>query len=119
MSFACSFQHTFNHTAVYWGNPADDGYGGRTFDDPVEIACRWEGRSELFVDDKGREVRSLAIVFCAEEIDLGGKLFLGSLGDLSSGEEADPQGVADVLEVRKFDKVPDVPGDTFLGTVWL
>ena len=34
-------------TAVYWGNPQNDGYGGFTFDTPVEIKCRWEEKSEV------------------------------------------------------------------------
>ena len=114
------YTNTLQQTAVYWASPVADGYGGRTFDDPVEIACRWEYRQELFIDAHGRERRSEAVIYVNTDLDLGGYLYLGDLDDLDSGEEADPTTVTNAREVRRFDKVPALRSSTsFTYKAWL
>lgn len=112
--------HNLKQTAVYWANPQSDGFGGRTFDDPIEISVRWEDRQELFIDASGQEKTSQAVVYLAQDVNLGGYLYLGSLSDLSSAEEGDPltNGVAS-YEIRGFRKVPDIRGERSLRKVWL
>jgi len=39
--------------AVYWGNPKNNGYGGFTYNDPVEISCRWEEMRQVINMDNG------------------------------------------------------------------
>ena len=65
-----------NQTAVYWGNPQSDGFGGRTFDDPVEISVRWSDRQEMFVDMQAQEQVSRAIVHTGTDLVVGGYLYL-------------------------------------------
>jgi len=95
-------------TAVYWGTPADDGYGGKTFADPVEIACRWEERIEKITrvgDRLGEEVVSKARVFLTQDVDELGYLYLGELDDLSSNPD-DPKEEDGAREILRFDKTP-------------
>lgn len=108
-----------NQTVVYWGNPANDGYGGRTFDDPVELDCRWSDKQDLFIDIDGQEKRSEAVVWVESDVVVGGYLYLGDLDDLSSAEEADPFEVTNAFEIRRFEKVPSVKADQFVRKAWL
>ena len=106
-------------TAVHWGNPSSDGFGGRTFDDAVELDVRWQDRQELFVDAQGREQTSRAVVYVATDLSVGGYLYLGELADLSSAEEGDPLTVATAYEIRAISKTPDIGADRFARKVWL
>ena len=36
---------------VYWGNPVNDGFGGTTFDYPVEIKCRWTEKTRILSNE--------------------------------------------------------------------
>lgn len=108
-----------NQTAVYWGNPINDGQGGRTFDDPVEISVRWEQRQELFVDDSNKKVTSRVVLYLAQDVMVGGFMFLGTLNDISSAEEADPLTLQNALVIRNFQSVSNVKATIFLRRVWL
>ena len=92
-------------TAVYWGNPTSDGYGGTTYDDPVEISCRWEEKITLIQNIQGEEVVSKAEILLTQDVAANGLLFLGTLTDLDSGEEEDPMTV-DAWTILRFDKTP-------------
>ena len=108
-------------TAIYWGDPQSDGMGGRTFGSsyPVELSVRWEQRQELFIDAAGQEKRSQAVVYVAQDVDMGGYLFLGTLDNLSSAEEADPLTVDGAHEIRGWAKVPSLKADRYLRKIWL
>lgn len=102
-------------TVVYWANPVPDGYGGFTFDTPVELSGRWEYRNDLFIDGKGREVRSSAVVYVSEDVAVGGWLFLGELIDLTSDWSIPNE----AKEIRGFRKVPDLDAVYFERKAWL
>ena len=106
-------------TIVYWGNPTADGYGGYTFDDPIEIKCRWEDRTELFVDPNGKEQRSTAVVYVDRAVAVEGYLFKGTLEDLTSAEEGDPQTVSAAKEIKQCRSVPNRDETFFVRNVWL
>lgn len=108
-----------NQTAVYWGSPQDDGYGGRFFASGVEIPTRWHHRQELFVDAEGREQRSHAVVYVSSDLDIGGYLYLGTLASLSSAQEGDPLLVAAAYEIRAVGKSPNLRADKFTRKIWL
>ena len=93
-------------TAVYWGTPAEDGYGGKTFADPVEISCRWEDTLNVISDSQGNEVVAKAGIYVTQDVDEEGYLYLGTLDDLDSGEEADPTTVDGAHIIKKFEKIP-------------
>lgn len=112
-------ENQLKQAAVYWGNPSSDGYGGRTFDDPVEINVRWSDRQEMFVDTQAREQVSRAVVYVATDLVIGGYLYLGALADLSSAEEGDPLSISTAYEIRSISKTPDIGADRFARKVWL
>jgi len=100
--------------AVYWGNPQDNGYGGFTYDDPVEIKCRWEDSNEVIAmagqDRKSRELVSKAQVWVVQDVDEEGYLYLGTLDStdaLSSAEEANPANADEAYKILKFEKTPE------------
>ena len=102
-----------NQTAVRWTGATADGFGGRIFDDAVEIAVRWEDTRELFIDSNGRESVSKARVFVGVNLIVRDYLMLGTLDDLSSGAE-EPDQVTTAYEVRAFEKIPNLAGADFV-----
>lgn len=105
-------------TCLYWGNSVADGYGGYTFDDPIEIDCRWEDLQELFIDSTGNEAKSLAVVFLDRDVVSGEYLMLGDLDDLSSSS-AEPDQESNAKQIRSFKKIPNIKGTDYLRKVWL
>lgn len=93
-------------TAVYWGNPTSDGYGGYSYDAAVEIDCRWDGKTQLVKSGNGEEVVSRAEVLITQDVDEGGMLYLGSLTDLSVAEIADPSIVDGAWKIISMSKNP-------------
>jgi len=118
-------------TAVYWGNPVNDGYGGKTFDDPIELlppsnGVRWEEVTQLITTGNGKEIVSKAKILLCQDVDEGGYLFLGTLDDLddssgdSSGAYYDPLKTNGAYEIKRFDKTPMVKKtDQFVRTAYL
>ena len=93
-------------TCVYWGSPVNDGQGGKTYDDPVELSCRWEDDQQLFAGDDGESIVSRAVVYVLQDVDKNGMLFLGDLDDLTAAEEADPASVETAYIIKGFQKTP-------------
>lgn len=104
-------------TAVYWGNPLPDGYGGFTFDSPEEISVRWEDRQELFAKTADQQMLSTAVVYTAQDVDVNGYLFLGTLNDLDSSGL--PQEQDGAYMVQAFAKIPNLNNTFYLRKVWL
>jgi hypothetical protein len=94
-------------TAVYWGNPVKDGYGGFTFDAPVEIVCRWEDRIGQFTSNKGEQIYSKSEVYTLQDLEEDGWLFLGTLADISGEDDTGaPKDIDNAYEIKRFDKLP-------------
>jgi len=91
---------------VYWGNPQNDGRGGFTFDAPVELACRWEGITQIVADKFGNEITSRALVFVLQDVDEEGMLYLGTLDDLDSVDKENPKQVEGAYIIKRFQKTP-------------
>ena len=106
-----------NQTCVYWENLGPDGYGGSTWEDPVELDCRWEEVTERFIDANGEERRSQAKVFLGQDVNEGDYLYLGDLDDLTSADS--PGNTKGAFQVRSFKKVPDLSGTEFERKAWL
>ena len=107
-------------TAVYWGNPTPDGYGGTTYDDPVEISCRWDETINIIRNNQGEEVVSKAETLVTQDVDENGMLYLGELDDLDSAEEESPETVNGTWKIIRFDKTPLFRStDEFVRTVYL
>lgn len=110
-------------TAVYWGSPTQDGYGGLTFDDPIEIDCRWEDVVQtvtmLGASRQSVEIVSKAQIFVLEDLDEQGWLYLGNLIDLDNDERADPKLVDGAYEIKRFDKTPSMKANEFVRKVYV
>ena len=52
------------HTAVYWGSPQEDGYGGRTYAQPVEIQCHWQQKTTFEDENKYETFYTFHFNFC-------------------------------------------------------
>ena len=92
-------------TAVYWPPLARDSFGQRTYDTPIEIACRWEERAVEFLDPRGETQVSNAVVGVDRALVLGGLLHFSSLADLTS--ETEPRDNTGVWEIRQLSAVPN------------
>jgi len=108
-----------HQTAVYWGSPTDDGYGGYTWGDPVEIDCRWIDSARVVTDGKGREIVCRAEVQVGQDLDEDGMLYLGELDDLDSAQEDDPRTVDGAYSIKRFDKVPTIKGTAYYRKAYL
>jgi hypothetical protein len=93
-------------TATYWGAPVDNGYGGKTYDDPVEIFCRWDGSTKLITDAKGEQFVCVVEVMVLQELDIDGILYLGNLDDLELSEQDDPSTITNAQRIKQFMKTP-------------
>lgn len=125
MGIGNSIARLCKQTAVYWGDPVNDGEGGFLYDPPVEILCRWEERNEIFVLPNGDDAVSKSVVFVLQRVDLNGFLFLGTLDQLydsaeSSGVVLDPKTIDGAFAIRRFDNTPALnPSDGFSYKVYL
>jgi len=112
---------------VYWGSPTEDGFGGKTFADPVEIYCRWEDMHQIVTDAKGAEITSRALVFVLQDVDEEGMLFLGTLEtlyddyatDSSAGGINSPETIEGAYVIKRFQKTPDLKGAGYLRKAYL
>jgi hypothetical protein len=113
-------------TAVYWGNPQNDGFGAFTFDTPVEIKCRWEDKAEvnigwLSTGFPSNLILSKASVLVLQDVNLQGYLYLGSLNDFDSSYDiSNPMNIHGAYIIHRFDKIPMVrKTDEFVRIAWL
>lgn len=112
-------ERNLNQTAVYWGSPVDDGYGRLSFSDPEEISCRWNNTTKVILDQKGYQVVISAVVQVAQDLEVDGMLFLGTLDDLDSAEEEDPENIENAKRIQRFDKTPTIKGSLFVRIAYL
>ena len=106
-------------TAVYWGSPVPNGYGGSTFADAIEIDCRWENKNQIVVGTDGKEITVDVIILTNTDMEIGGFLYLGSLTDLESDPNPDDSGV-DAYEILSKRSIPLIRSTTeFVKTYYL
>lgn len=112
-----------NQTAVYWANPVKDGYGKFTFDDPIEIDCRWIEKTKLIMNKNGDQINSFAQVQVNRDMKEQEMLFLGTLDDLDSSEEEDPQEIDNSIgraySIKRFVKIPSIDNQRIYRKVYL
>jgi len=124
MGFQDVISRHFVQTVVYWGNPENDGYGGYTYDEPVEVNCRLENVSQLTRDaviQPGDEFLSRAVIYVNQDLEVGGLIYIGSLDDLDSEEASNPKSsTKQIYEIRRFEKNPVLGSSTqFLRRAFL
>lgn len=120
MSIATLMAKRCTQTCVYWGNPTENGEGGYTFDEPVELACRWEDIQQVVRDDRGNTITSRAVVYLLQDVDEQGMLFFGTLDDIDSDNYDTPKNVDGAFYIMRFSKTPTLdPTPEFLRVAFL
>jgi len=126
MSIGAIIERNCSQLCVYWGNPKNDGRGGYTFDEPVELACKWEEMKQLVTDSKGNTITSRATVYLTIDVEEEGMLYNGTLDDIydeyesSSNAIDDPRKIKGAFVIKKFDKIPALGSDSvFLRKAYL
>ena len=92
--------------ATYWSHSSYDEYGDQSWASPVAIKCRWEDRSQIFLDEKGEQVHSKACVWTTTELAVDGYLFLGT------SSTANPETVSGADKILRIESCPDVKNRT-------
>lgn len=113
MGITRSIQTKFNQSAIYWGNPVNNGRGGYTFSPRQQMMVRWEDEVENFAKDArsriqigkdGREFRPNVIVYTTAQPvggwDLDGYLCLGTLQ--STPSETHPAHITGAYEIKQI-----------------
>lgn len=60
--------------ALYWAPKGNDLFNSDTFDEPIEIACRWEDTQKEIIAANGEKKLTSAIVYVDRELKVGGVL---------------------------------------------
>lgn len=100
----------FKTDAVLWKNPVPDGYGGYTYDSPIQIKVRWEDVQRWYRDKDGVEKLSDSIVFYTDKIEVGEKLARGNLSDASE---------SDSRKVDRCKECKNVKDEVVMWMFWL
>jgi len=103
-----------SQTLVYWANPVSDGYGGQTFDDPVEVSGRCEYIEEKILMENGEEAVSKAHIYLDQVVREGEYFYLGELTDLDSAPI--PSTTDGSMRVVAFSKTPALGSSTVMLT---
>jgi hypothetical protein len=110
-------KRTMKQKAIWWAHDGLDDFGKPTYNiAPVEIDCRWEDRTEQFINANGDQEVSRSVLIVDRDISLKDKM---KLGELDSTIYADPDDNEDVWEVLQFMKIPDFKGRKRLRQVYL
>lgn len=103
--------------AVWWALASIDSHGKEVYASPVQIACRWEGVNEQFLDANGDIQMSNAVVYTDRDTPPKGVLMLGLLADIT-----DPVNIKEntgAWEIQRFDKLPTLSNKEILRTAYL
>lgn len=105
-----------NQTVVYWAPIANDGWGGKTYASPVEVAVRWTDKQELFISGSAEEEVSRTVILAETDFLIEGRMLLATLLDLGSNQDPNEEGA---LTIKGFAKIPDKAANQFLRKAWL
>lgn len=95
--------------AVYWkrrvdenGDPSPDSFGNFTYENPVEIRCRWEDKEGQFRDQNNEIQHFNSTVYVDRTMDVGDRL---KLGEMESDVAINPTDT-DSKEIVGFEDIP-------------
>ena len=105
----------------WWSRTGNDGFGGNTYDEAVQIKGRWEDKHEKYIDTNGEERISKSVVTLNSDVKLGDFLFLGSISDLPSDTDNphDSEISKQTYEIMAIDKIPTLGAEENKIKVWL
>lgn len=103
--------------AVWWQRkPKPDRFGKFSFEEPVEISCRWDDTTEEFIDPQGETQASRSVVYVDRIISVGDRLMRG---EMDSNTPDNPLAIQDAFEVKRFDQNPNFRNTETLLTAFL
>lgn len=105
-----------NQTAVYWAATGNDGWGGKIYASPVEVAVRWTDKQEKFISGNAEEEVSRTVILAETDFVVDGRLLLASLIDLGSAPDPNEE---NALVIKAVAKIPDKTANQFLRKAWL
>lgn len=106
------------HDAVYWPPAAIWSETGIPVpEDPIQISCRWEEKSEQYIDAEGTEQVSQAIVVVDRDLKTTGILMRGTLLDIV--DPVNPKSNPDSWEIKSYSKLPDFKGSKYFRKAFL
>lgn len=108
-----NMDRVLTQTLTQWVKTSYTQYADPVFDEPIEIAGRYEQRTEQFVLQSGDQGQSRAIVYTTTLVSIGDYLYLGY------SEATDPETVTDADQVRRVELVPDKNARVFLYKIFL
>lgn len=103
--------------AVLWRALGTDNAGNDLYDTPVQIRCRWEQNTEVFLDRMNQQQVSKSIVFIDRDAEDKDILWLGKLANLT--DLSVPFNNPDAWAIQRMDKVPNAEGKKFLRKAYL
>lgn len=101
--------------AVFWAQTTVDNFGKMQFAAPVEIACRWENRTDEYLDAKGDKQMAKCVVYVDRDMKPGDALMEGTLDTGTTTPFEEPT----AYEVKSFESVPNIRAKEFLRTTHL
>lgn len=116
-----NFTRKLPQKAVYWAISSRDDNNVITYEDGVEIACRWEDNNEKFSNPVGEVIVSRATVYVGTDLEIGGLLWKGKLEDVPNIDDSGfaPADLSDEYEIRGRGEIPNLRATQFVRKVWL
>jgi len=110
-----NIENKLNQVCVHWAKLTIDEFGIPVYDDPVEIICRWEDVSEVFLGLKGENEISRAKVYSLTDMSVEDLLWLGTIETIPEGEDLR----SFAHNIRNYKKIPDLQADEYLRVALL
>lgn len=110
-----NYARMMHQIATYWApTGATDLFGKQVFAPSVLLKCRWEDKSELYLNKASKEVISKSKIYFAQDIDIDGYLYLGQNYDV-----VDPRELIGAHEIQMVQRTPDLRNLSTLYVAWL
>lgn len=103
-------------TAVYWKRLTPNKFGQYSYDEPVQVDCRWDDAGREYRDKEGEKNVSTAVAYPDQVMFIGDRMMKG---DLDSFTPLDPTGLMEAHEVVGFDQNPNFRNTETLLTAYL
>lgn len=92
--------------AIYWKLKGYDGYGGKEYEEPRLIKCRWTDTTKQITNKNGEVTVCKAEILVTEDIEVGGFLYLGDFIGITNEHRVNPQTLSGAYEIKRVDKIP-------------
>lgn len=116
------FTSMLDENAVYWSPPIRDGFGGYSWEYPIEIKSRWRIDSTVVYATDGSQVAARSSVWVDHDVLIGGYMWKGTIEDLATiFDPAPPFSVEDLTteqiysiaaQIVSLSKVRSIPSKT-------